>query len=98
MKKFGKPQVQPTFQRQTLNVAEAASYTGFTQSVIRDAIAAGALKSIRIGRKIRVALAALDVFLVEAQDGEIDLGSPELQRARRASWTSFQKRLPRKSR
>lgn len=91
-------QVHPPYQRQTLSVAETADYTGFTQSVIRDAIAAGALKSIRIGRKIRITISAIDRFLVDVEEGEVDLGSPELQRARRASWRSYQQRRRRSSR
>lgn len=68
----------------TLNVIEASKYSGFGQHAIRDAVAAGALKAIRIGRNIRIAVAELDRFIVEIGAKGIDLS--EFRSHRRASW------------
>lgn len=38
----------------TINVAEAAEITGFTQSAIRRALRDGALPSLRVGRLVRI--------------------------------------------
>lgn len=70
----------------TLTVVEASKYSGFGQHAIRDVIAAGALKAIRIGRNVRIAVTELDRFIAEAGSKGIDLSEFRLQR--RASWPS----------
>lgn len=70
----------------TLNVDQAAAYSGFGRQAIRDSIAAGQLKAIRIGRNIRVAVAELERFIRAATDDGLDLA--DFRSARRSSWPS----------
>ena len=55
-------------ERPWLSVSEVADITGEGQKVIRAAVAAGQLKSIRIGRYIRLPTAALYEVLHMAAD------------------------------
>lgn len=73
-------------QPRTLSVNQAAAYSGLGQHTIRDVIAAGVLKAIRIGKNIRVAVTELDRFIAEAGAEGMDLGELRLQR--RGSWPS----------
>jgi len=75
-------------QPKTLSVAEAARYSGLGQDAIRDAVCAGALKAIRIGRIIRISTEIIDDFIRRASNDELNIA--DLRPARRASWRSQQ--------
>ena len=58
-------------ERPWLSVSEVAEITGEGQKVIRAAVAAGQLKSIRIGRYIRLPTAALYEVLQMPADNSV---------------------------
>lgn len=51
----------------TLNVAQAADYSGLSPNFIRACLADGRIRSVRYGRFIRIPVAALNDYL---RDGE----------------------------
>jgi excisionase family DNA binding protein len=51
----------------TLNVAEAADYSGLSENFIRGCLADGRIRSVRYGRFVRIPVDALNDYL---RDGE----------------------------
>ena len=74
----------------TLTPAGAAKHSGIAVHVIRDAVAAGLLKGIRIGRTTRIPVSELLKFVELVTEQRVDLA--KLRKARRSGWTSNNKR------
>jgi excisionase family DNA binding protein len=55
---------------QLLTIVEAARRLGISRSKVYELLAVGELPSVRIGRTRRIALAALEEFIVEHTDRE----------------------------
>lgn len=78
----------------TVTVDAAAQLTGIGQHAIRDAIAAGKLRAVYIGRRIRIPVAELDRFIAEAASVWANLA--DLRGKRRQSWASNLPKRPRR--
>jgi excisionase family DNA binding protein len=70
----------------TVTVDGAAQLTGIGKHAIRDAIAAGKLRAVYIGRRVRIPVVELERFLLEAASVWTNLA--DFRVARRDTWTS----------
>lgn len=70
----------------TLSVDEAAALSGLGRHTVRDAVAAGALPAIRVGRVIRISRIALEQWLADVAEQGVDLA--DYRAARRICWRS----------
>ena len=70
----------------TLSVDEAATLSGLGRHTVRDAVAAGSLPVIRVGRVIRISRIALEQWLAKVAEQGVDLA--DYRAARRSCWLS----------
>lgn len=70
----------------TLSVDEAAALSGLGRHTVRDAVAAGSLPAIRVGRVIRISRIALEQWLADVAEQRVDLA--DYRAARRICWGS----------
>jgi excisionase family DNA binding protein len=70
----------------TLSVDEAAALSGLGRHTVRDAVAAGSLPVIRVGRVIRISRIALEQWLANVAEQGVDLA--DYRAARRSCWRS----------
>ena len=77
----------------TLSVDHAAAISGLGRHALRDAIEARALPAVRVGRAVRIPVASLEKWLVEAAERGANLA--DFRAVRRESWPSEQLRARR---